>query len=175
MGAGKVLALIGAILALATLGLSFVIPAFFGWYRIEMSALGTTIGVYFTGVGTLAVVGAPGTIEGFALFELIGGILLIVGAIVCIVGAVKESKAAGIVGGILILLSPLLLLMDLLLGIGDFAALIQLMGGPAGANPLWGSFTITGPPDIIMSWGLWIGSFLALGAGVLGIIGGATL
>jgi len=175
MGAGKVLALIGAIVALVTLALSFVVPAFFGLYRIEFSALGTTIGVYITGIGTLVSVPSGLPVSGFAIFELIGGILLIIGAILCIVASVKESKAVGIVGGVLILLCPLLLIIDLLLGLGDFAAMIELLGGPAGASALWGTFTITGPPDVIMSWGIWIGSFVTLAGGVIGIIGGATL
>ncbi|MBY8984268.1 MAG: hypothetical protein KGD65_04305 [Candidatus Lokiarchaeota archaeon] len=175
MGAGKVLALIGAIIALVSVALSFIAPAFFGWYRIEVSSLGITVGVYITGIGSIVTVPAILPVEGMAIFELIGGIVLIIGAIVCIVGAVKESKAAGIVGGILILVGPLLLILDLLLGLGDFAALIALLGGPTGTSAFWGSITIVGPPDVVMSWGIWIGAFLALGGGVLGLIGGAAV
>ena len=175
MGAGKVLALIGAIVALVSVALSFVAPAIFGWYRIELSSLGITIGVYITGIGSIVSVPAVLPIAGMAIFELIGGVLLIIGAIVCIIGAIKESKAAGIVGGILILLSPLVLILDLLLGFSDFAAMITLLGGPAGSSAFWGSFTIVGPPDVLMSWGIWIGAFLALASGVLGLIGGASV
>lgn len=175
MGSGKALALIGAVLALITLALSFVVPNFFGWYRVEASLLGMTIGIYITGLGTLAAVPAIVPVAGMEIFVLIGGILLIVGAIACIIGGIKESKAAGIVGGVLILLSPLILIIDLLAGLGEFAAMIQLLGGPAGASAIWGSITITGPPDVLLSWGIWIGSFLALGAGVLGLIGGASV
>lgn len=172
MGAGKALALIGAVVALITLALSFVVPNFFGWYRVEASMLGMTAGVYFTGLGTLVSVPA-GFTGGMEIFVLIGGILLIVGAIACIIGGVKESKAAGIIGGFLILLSPLILIINLLIGTGEFAAMIQLLGGPAGASVLWGSITIPGP--MTLTWGIWIGSFLSLGAGVLGLIGGATV
>ena len=175
MGTGKALALIGAVLALATLALSFVVPNFFGWYRIEMSAIGITAGIYYTGLGTIVVVPAIIPMTGMDIFGVIGGILLIVGSIACIIGGVKESKAAGIIGGVLIILSPLILIINLLVGAGDFAAMIQSLGGPAGASVLWGSITITGPPDVLMSWGLWIGSFLSLGAGVLGLIGGASV
>ena len=172
LGAGKALALIGAVVALITLALSFVVPNFFGWYRVEASMLGMTAGVYFTGLGTLVSVPAGFTGE-MDIFVLIGGILLIVGAIACIIGGVKESKAAGIIGGFLILLSPLILIINLLIGTGEFAAMIQLLGGPAGASVLWGSITIPGP--MTLTWGIWIGSFLSLGAGVLGLIGGASV
>ena len=173
MGSGKTLALIGAVLALITLALSFVVPNFFGWYRVEVSSMGMTVGIYITGLGTIAIVPAIIPIAGIDIFVLIGGILLIVGAIACIIGGVKESKAAGIIGGVLILLSPLILIIDLLIGLGEFAAMIQLLGGPAGASVLWGSITIPGP--MTLTWGIWIGSFLSLGAGVLGLIGGATV
>lgn len=173
MGAGKVLALIGAIVGLVSVALSFVLPAFFGWFRIEGAVGGiTVIGFYITGLGTFAVTGFPG-FPGIAIFELIGGIVLIIGAIVCIIGAVKESKVAGIVGGILILVAPILLLLDLLIGMSGFSILIETLGGPPGASVLWGSFVPA--PGVLLSWGIWIGTFVALGGGVLGLIGGATL
>ena len=173
MRSGKVLALIGAVLALITLALSFVLPTIFGWYRVEISGMGMTVGVYFTGLGILVSVpaGAPYTV--IDIFILIGGILLIIGAIACIIGGVRESKAAGIIGGVLILLSPLILILNLLLGMGEFAAMIQSLGGPAGASAFMGSIIVA--PGITMSWGIWIGSFLALGAGVLGLAGGASV
>ena len=175
MGAGKVLAIIGAILGLGSIALSFILPAIFGWYRLELSSMGLTFGMYFSGIGFVITTGGlPG--RGLAFIELIGGVLVIIGAILGIIGAAKESKGAGIVGGILILLGPLVLIIDLLVISGaDFSALIQLLGGPSGVSALWGSFTITGPPDINMIWGIWIGSFMALGGGVLGIIGGIAL
>ena len=174
MGSGKTLALVGAVLALATLALSFIVPNIFGWYRIEASGMGMTAGIYFTGLGTLATVPAgmmPG--GGFAIFELIGGICLIIGSIACIIAGVKESKAAGIIGGVLILLSPLILIIELLVGAGDFALLIQTLTGPAGASVFWGSYLIA--PGVTLSWGIWIGTFLSLGAGVLGLAGGASV
>lgn len=174
MGAGKSICIVGAIIAAVTLILSFIVPQYFGWYRIEGTSLGVTMGFYFTGLGTLAVVPA---IPYFALdyLQLIGGIALIIGIILCIVAAVKEMKTAGIVGGILILVSPLMLIIDLAVSASGFATLIASMGGPAGASVFWGSFLVVGPPDVLLSWGLWIGSFLSLGGGVLGLIGGATL
>ncbi|MFX1303882.1 MAG: hypothetical protein ACFFBV_01820 [Promethearchaeota archaeon] len=174
MGAGKSITLVGAIIAVVTLLLSFIVPQYFGWYRIEGTVLGITGGVYFTGLGTLASVPAGGP-TGFDYLQLIGGIALIVGVVACIIGAVKEMKAAGIVGGILILVSPLILIIDLAISASGFAALIMSLGGPPGASVFWGSFLIVGPPDVLLSWGIWIGTFLSLGGGVLGIIGGATL
>jgi hypothetical protein len=174
MGAGKVVTLIGAIVGLASIALSFVLPAFFGWYRIEGSYGGTVvIGAYFTGLGTLATTGGMPPIGGIAIFQLIGGAVLIVGAILCIVGASKEKKALGIVGGILILAGPMFLIMDLLvLSSADFAAMILGLGGPPGASPLWGSFVPA--PGALLSWGIWIGTFIAFAGGALGLIGGIT-
>jgi len=175
LGAGKGIAIVGAVIGLMSVLLSFIAPQIFSWYRIEISSMGITGKIYITGIGTVVSVPAGAPIGGFAIFELIGGILLIIGAIVCIIGAVKELKAAGIVGGILILLGPLLLIMDLLLGLGEFTEVLAFLGGPADVNALWGSITIVGPPDFLVSWGIWIGSFLALAGGVLGLIGGASV
>lgn len=175
MGAGKIISLIAAVLALVVIALSFVVPNIFGLYRIEFTLLGMTMGVYITGIGTFMSTGGLPPLGDIAIFELVGGILVIVGCVALIIGAVKEMKAAGIIGGVLVLLGPLLLIIDMLIGLSDFATLIAMLGGPAGATPLWGSFTITGPPDILMAWGVWIGTFITAGAGVLGIIGGATL
>ncbi len=171
--AGKVLAIIGAIVGVASVLLGFVLPAFFSWFRMEISYGGTVVlGVYVSGFGTVSSV--PAYYTAFAYLELVGGIVLIVGAILCIVSAGKGSKAPGIVGGILMLVAPLILIVDLLLVSGaDFAALIALMGGPADPSILWGSFSPA--PGVLLSWGIWIGAFVALGAGVLGLIGGATV
>ena len=171
--AGKVLAIIGAVVGLASVTLGFVLPAFFSWFKIEGSYGGTVVvGFYITGFGTLTSV--PPYYTGFAYLELVGGIVLVVGAILCIVSAAKGSKAPGIVGGILMLVSPLILIVDLLLLSGaDFGALIYSLGGPANASILWGSFSPA--PGVLLSWGIWIGAFVALGAGVLGLIGGATV
>lgn len=172
MGAGKIIAIVGAIIGVISVVLSLIVPQFFGWYRLEISGFGMTVGIYFTGLGTLASI-PPGGPTGMDTMILIGGIMLLAGAVLCIIGAFKEMKALGIVGGILILLGPMLLLLELLIGMGEFATLISLLGGPVGANVIWGSSVLG--PGVVISWGIWIGFFLSLGAGVLGIIGGASL
>lgn len=175
MGAGKIIALIGAIVGLVSVVLSFIAPQIFSWYRIEISMLGVTGGYYITGIGTFSAVLVPPLPDGIAILELIGGIVLIIGAVVCIIGAAKELKAAGIIGGILILLGPLLLIIDLLIGISDFGLIIDMITGvPGTADTLfWGSFSPA--PGVLLSWGIWIGAFIALAGGALGLIGGASL
>jgi len=161
MGAGKVLVIIGAVVGLTSIFLSLFVPQSFGFYRVEGSYGGTVvIGFYITGFGTLASI-YP--ILGIAYMELFGGIMLIGGAITCIKGVVKERKTLGMI-----------FVVDLLVISGaDFGYLIYSLGGPADASILWGSFVPA--PGTVISWGLWIGSFMAMGAGGLGLIGGALM
>lgn len=176
METGKNLTLIGAILALITVLLSMVLPQFFGWYRVELTSLGITSGVYVTAMGTITQIGSiPFSSNGSGGFEFFGGLLFIIGAIICILGVAKESRVAGIIGGILMLLGPLPMILSLLTGGGNYSYIKEFLGVSTDVDLLWGTFTSTGPPIEIISWGLWIGFFLALASGVLGIIGGAKL
>jgi len=84
-----------------------------------------------------------------------------------IIGAAKEIKVMGIIGGVLTLIGPILLFSNLLIGIYDFQG---LLGDP---NVFWG-FREVGP-GVWLSWGVWIGFFMALVGGVLGLVGGATV
>lgn len=176
MGAGKILAIIGAILGLVSVALSLVLPELLGWYRVEVSAMGTTVGMYITGIGTAEMGAGLGGIQGIAIFELIGGILVILGALLCIIGGAKGSKGAGIIGGIMMILGPLMLVLDLVIGMGDFTELLELGFGLTDVTPFFGSEDILfmGVP-MSLSWGLWIGFFMAIAGGVLGLIGGAAI
>ena len=98
---------------------------------------------------------------------LIGAMALIGGAIILIIGAAKEIKAMGIIGGVLTLIAPILLLINLFVGIYDFQAIV---GEP---NVFWGLIEVG--PGVFFSWGVWIGFFMALVGGVLGLVGGATV
>ena len=176
MGAGKILALIGAIVGLVGVVLSLIVPQFFGWWRLEITQLGILFGgLYITGLGTTAGTGIFALMPmGMTIITLIGGIVLIIGAIACIIGTVKELKVAVIVGGILILLSPILLIIDLLTGAAMLGQLVASIIGSPVTNLFWGSFIPPGPPALV-SWGIWIGAFMPLAGGVLGLIGGATI
>ena len=100
------------------------------------------------------------------IFLLLTGVLIIGGSVLLLIGALVESKALGIVGGILMLAGPLLLILSLFLGLGIFEGLAATL--PSGTTVLFGS-------QAGMDWGIWISTYLALGAGILGLIGGATI
>jgi hypothetical protein len=171
MGIGKILTLVGAFAGILSIVLSFILPQYFGWFRIELESVS---GVYITGLGTITSI-PPGA-SGYGIINIVGGIGSILGAIICIYGSVKKMRAAAVIGGFLLLIGPFTLIMDaLVISAADFIAIIQGLGGPSNINPLWGSFIISGPPDILLSWGLWIGFFIALAGGVIGLIGGILM
>jgi len=172
MGAGKIIALIGAFLSLLSVLLSIFLPEFFSWYSIKSSGFGITGEIYLTGFGTFIIKGAfPSTNEIWVL-ELIGGIFVTLGAILCIVGIVKKSKAAGIIGGIWILLGPIIFFVHILSNMNDFTGIVEALGVGTGVNVFWGSTSISG---VSISWGLWIGFYIAIGGGILGLIGGVKI
>jgi len=174
MGAGKVVTLIGAIVGLVSFLLSFLVPQYFGWYRIEVSVGSSVVGgIYITGFGTIVTV-PPGGPTQIAILVLIGGILLIIGAILCVIGVVKKTKTPISVGGILMIVTPLLLIIDVQIISGDFfISVLNSLGGPTSASMIWGSYIVG--PGILLSWGIWIGSFMAFGAGILGLLGATSL
>jgi len=173
MKAGSILAIIGAIVGLISILLSFLVPQYFGWYRIEVSSGGSILGgIYITGFGTIVTVPPGGPIQ-IATLVLIGGILLIIGAILCIIGVVIKRKTPISVGGILMIVTPLLLTLDVQIISGDFfLSVLNLLGGPTSASMIWGSYVVG--PGILLSWGIWIGSFMAFGAGIIGLLGASS-
>jgi len=175
MGFGRIAAIIGAIVGLLSVILSLILPELFCWYSYTITNIFSLnkSGYYLSGFGTTITIPYSSAISTIALLELIGGFLVIGGAIICIVGVTKESKKIGSIGGILILLGPVLLLVDFLIGISEYyemVAFIQTI--PANESILWGTFRIMGDD---YAWNLWIGFFMAVAGGVLGTIGGATL
>ena len=167
MRAGSILAIIGAIIGLFSILLSFLVPQFFGWYRIEVSSGGSIVGgIYITGFGTIVPAGLPQ----ISILVLIGGISLIIGAILCIIGVVKKTKTPISIGGILIIVTPLLLILDVQLISGEFyLSILSLLGGPSSTSMVWGSYALG--PVTLLTWSMWIGSFMAFGAGILVLLG----
>ena len=173
MGFGRIAAIIGAIVSLLSVILSLILPELFCWYSYIVSSISSKSGYYLSGFGTTITIPYSSAISTVALLELIGGFLVIGGAIICIVRVTKEDKKIGSIGGVLILLGPVLLLVDFLIGISEYyeyVAFIQTI--PANESILWGTFSIMGYD---YAWNLWIGFFMAVAGGVLGTIGGATL
>jgi len=167
MGAGKVIAIIGASISLASLFLSLFLPEWFSWYRASITDGSTTAGLYLTGFGNFISMGGFSPLTDIIYLTLIGAFVIMVGAILLIIGAAKEIKAMGIIGGVLTLIGPILLLSSLVVGIYDWQGLI---GQP---NVFWGLEEVF--PGLWLSWGVWIGFFMALVGGVLGLVGGATV
>ena len=171
--ASKVIALIGAILGVLSVVLSFVLPEWFGWYRYVAISTGPGPSWFLTGFGTGILAPPPVPDTGIAIWVLIGGIVLIIGAFLLTIGAFKESKTLGVIGGLLMLVGPLLLIVEVLIGTGDFIEFVGLFNGESGFALLWGSRTPN--PLVTIFWGVWIGFFLAIAGGFLGLIGGATV
>ena len=107
MKVGKIIAIIGAVIGLASIILSFIVPELFSWYRYEVSGMGTSGGWYLTGFGTVTDIGNTSTMEISILVNLLE-------------------------------LSKIILIYR-------------------------------------YNWGLWIGFFLGISAGVIGLIGGLAI
>lgn len=173
MGFGKAVAIIGAVLGLASIILSFILPQWFSWFKLEVFNPSFVGGYYITGLGTISTIPpSSADITSLATLELIGGILVIFGSIICIVGITKGSKIIGLIGGILMLLGPILLISDFLMVVSRFAQYIDYYHIVTGNNLFWGDILIVGSTYY---WNLWIGFFLGASSGVLGIIGGLAL
>ena len=172
MGFGKVLTIIGAIVGLASILLSFIFPELFSWYRYEVSGMGSSGGWYLTGIGSVIDIGNTSP-YGLSILGVIGGTLVILGSILCIVATVKESKGIGVLGGLLMLLAPLLVVIDFLVGMSELAGVIgDNMDLFIGRNWYWEDFFAL---TWAYTWGLWVGFFLGIAGGAIGLIGGIAL
>jgi len=71
------------------------------------------------------------------------------------------------------IVTPLLLILDVQIISGDFyLSILNLLGGPTSASMIWGSFAVG--PGSLLTWSIWIGSFMAFGAGILGLLGASS-
>ncbi len=166
MGAGKVFAIIGGVVGVLSVVLYYIAPDILSLWRLDAPL---TVRVYIGGFGAwsgewLAI---PFPIEySQDIILMIVSVLIIGGGVITFIAGVAGSKAVGILGGIILLAGPGLLLFELIAKLGVFGeTLIPLMGD---VNLLAGN--IPGVAD----WGIGIGTYLAIGGGILGIIGGAT-
>lgn len=169
---GLFIAIIAAIVGLSSVFLSLIIPELFGWYRIETTVSAVDINFYLTGFGTIDS-NIGGTTTEIAILVSLGGILVIAGAIGCVSGANKQIKKSTFIGGVLMLVGPLLLLLDLLAEMSDYAIVVGNLVEASNGNIFWDSWT--DPIGDSATWSVWIGFFMALGGGVLGLITGAVV
>jgi hypothetical protein len=167
MGAGKVLAIIGGVLGVLSVVLYYIAPEILNLWRLDSTLW--SVRVYIGGFGAwsgewLAIPFPIAYSEDFIL--MIISVLIIGGSIITFISGIVESKVVGILGGIILLAGPTLLLVEIIAKLGIFGDIIvPLMGD---VNLLFGN--IPGSAD----WGIGISSYLAIGGGILGIIGGAT-
>ncbi|MFX1314776.1 MAG: hypothetical protein ACFE9T_02860 [Promethearchaeota archaeon] len=176
---GKVLAIIGAAVGVLSVLLSLVLPELFSWYHLTISGGPYSgAGIYLNAFGLNIAkdwlpIPAPQPPEEIAIMVLIGGILVLVGAALCIIGAFTEKKVLGILGGLSMIIGPLLLLADLLVVISDFSEWMDILAGVNDEDILFAIFEPS-PGETVM-WGLWIGFGMAIGGGAVGLIGGALV
>ena len=166
MGAGRIIAIIGGVLGILSIVLFHVLPEFFCFWRLDAGAV---IKIWEGGFGFVAGETGGTPIDpdySEEIIWLIVGILVVAGGALSILGGLVENKLIGALGGLVMLAGPIIYIIFAALVIGPFEDLAALLGSVD--SLLFGS-----QPGV--SWGLWIGSFLAIGGGVLGIIGGATL
>ena len=167
MGAGKILAIIGGVLGVLSVVLFYIAPDLLNLWRLDAPL---TVRVYIGGFGAWSgewlAIPFPIEYSGDIILMIIG-VLIIGGGVITSIAGVVESKVVGILGSVILLAGPTLLLIELIAKLGVFGdILIPLMGD---VNLLAGN--IPGVAD----WGLGIGSYLAIGGGILGIIGAATV
>ncbi len=177
MGKGKIVAIIGAAVGIASVLLSLAIPALFSWYHYDVDATGYgSFGIYLTAFGTIVEdMPYPVSIDMVTLV-LIGGIMVLAGAGLCIVSGVTEMKPLGIIGGILMIVGPLMLIFDLIGEVSDFAEDMNNMADALDTNVFFGSYSYTYYGFTVnYGFGLWIGFFMAIGGGVVGLIGGVSV
>lgn len=169
MAYARQIAVIGAIIGILSVLLGLLSPEWFSWYRVNIPS--PISAFYLTGFGTAVFIDFAHQIDEIAILVLIGGILVIVGAVECLTSALLKNKVVGILGGLLMIVGPLLLLVDIMMGVSEFMQYMEYYtSGKSGAELLFGRIDFW---DI--DYGLWIGFFMAIGGGVLGLIGGALV
>lgn len=167
MEAGRIIAIIGGIVGILSIGLYHVLPELFCLWRLDA---GIAMKVWIGGFGfSGGELGGSGVDPEYAedILLLIIAILIVAGGALAIIGGIVENKLIGILGGVAMLAGSIGFIIGAFIEYGtfeDMAALIALFGGE---GLLFGS---AGGAD----WGIWIGLYMALAGGALGLIGGAT-
>jgi hypothetical protein len=168
MAYARQIAVIGAFIGILSLLLSLLSPEWFGWYRLSIPSIDG--GLYLTGFGTVIIKEFPSVTDQIAILVLIGGILVIVGAVECLTSALLKNKVVGILGGLFMIVGPLLLLADIMMGVSEFMQFMENYTYNSGVELFFGRI-----PVWDMDFGLWIGFFMAIAGGVAGLIGGVLV
>ena len=169
MAYARQIAVIGAFIGILSVLLGLLSPELFSWYSLSLPSIDG--GFYLTGFGNSVFINYPSQTDEIAGLVFAGGILVIVGAVECLTSALLKNKVVGIFGGLLMIVGPLLLVADIMMGMSEFMQWMEFYtSGKSGAELLFG-----GIPEYDINYGLWIGFFMAIGSGVLGLIGGALV
>lgn len=167
MGAGKVLAIIGGVLGVLSVVLYYINTELLSFWRLDAGAtLKFFLGGFGTLSGELATIPFPAEYSGDWILTIVS-VLIIGGSVLTFIAGITENKTVGILGGIIFLAGPILLLIEIITQIGIFESMAAVW--LPGENLLFGSY-----PGLA-DWGIGIGFYLAIGGGILGIIGGATV
>lgn len=166
MGAGKIIAIIGSVVGIISVALYYVLPEIFCFWRLDATP---ALGIFLGGFGSSF--GEVGGIEQEIQYSeeiilLLVGVVVVAGGALTLIGAFLENKVLAILGGIAMIVGPILLSIALFLEIGDFEAVAAML--PSGENLFFGSY-------MGGDWGIWISFYMAAAGGVLGVIGGATV
>ncbi|KKM75325.1 hypothetical protein LCGC14_1391420, partial [marine sediment metagenome] len=162
------LAIIGGILGILSMVLFYFMPEIFNLWRFVDE--GSNVFIYIGGFGSWSRdIGFNFGIR-FSddIFLLIVSLLTVGGSVLLFIAGVKGSKIVGILGGVILLAGPALFLLEIITKIG-------IIGDVLGLIPALGSFSLWFGNLSGAVWGIWISSFLVIGGGVLGIIGGVTI
>ena len=121
MGAGKIIAIIGGILGILSVALFYVFPEIFSFWQLSGGGAGMYLGgfAYWSDAGDFAYT------EDILL--LIIFILIVAGGVIAIIGGLAENKVAGALGGLLMLIGPIILIIALAIELGDFSDLAALI------------------------------------------------
>lgn len=175
--AGKVIAIIGAIVGVLPIALYYVLPEIFSLWRFDAGSVFTR---WLGGFGFVSGSGPPPRGDfGVEYYEdvllMLIGVIIVVGAVLLLIGALVEVKALGIIGGLVVIAGPILLMIGLLIELGDFADIADMLeaGGLTDETLIFGSGKLGGV--IQADWGMWIGTYIVIAGGVVGVIGGATV
>jgi hypothetical protein len=161
MGAGRIIAIIGGIIGILSIALYHLLPELFCLWRLDAGGFAE---IWVGGFGfSGGSAGDPEYTEEILL--LIIGVLIVAGGALAIIGGLTESKLIGILGGVVMLVGPILFIIGALIEFGPFEDLAALIAFFGGEGLLFGS-------EAGVDWGIWIGTYLAIGGGVVGLIGG---
>jgi hypothetical protein len=165
MGAGKVIALVGGVLGIIAVILFYILPEIFCFWTLD----GPGVSYFIGGFGfEFSVLGGIEQDIEYAedTFLLLMGILVVAGGGIALIGGLVDNKGITILGGVVMLVGSAILLIALGLELGDFEDIGAAL--PSGENLFFGSYAGA-------DWGLSVSFFLAIGGGVLGVIGGALI